>query len=392
MLLTCNPNLHRSHGYAATPVNIKEEIEEKVERLMRVMADEGLAGVLINAQHNFAWLTVGGRNGIDLSREPGAGSLLVRRDGRRFVIASRIELTRLMTEELQGQGYEPVEFAWEEEKSNPALVAGLARSLTDNSSLGSDLIQGDSTRVVESAIARARSQLTASEIDRYRALGRDTAEAIGGLARTLAPGLTEQEVARRADDALAAIGAHSVVTLVAADERIGRFRHPVPTDLRWAKTLIIVVCARRAGLIASLTRIVCVGQTPGELARLTNLVAGVKGKIFAATKPGMSGSDIFSVAAQAYADAGFAGQELLHHQGGATGYRTRDWLAHPHCTERVQVGQAFAWNPSISGTKVEETCIAFEDGLEIITTTPGWPAIPVAVNGHTYPLPDVLSL
>ena len=359
---------------------------------MRVMADQGLAGVIINAQHNFAWLTAGGRNGIDLSREPGAGSLLVCRDGRRFVIANRIELNRLMTEELQGQEYDPVEFAWEEEKSNPGLVAGLARSLTDNSPLGSDLILDDSTRVVESAITRARAQLTVSEIDRYRALGRDTAEAIGGLARSLAPGLTEREVARRAGDALAAIGAHSVVTLVAADERIGRFRHPVPTDLRWAKTLIIVVCARRAGLIASLTRIVCVGKIPHELIKLTRLTAGVKCKMFAATKPGMSGSDIFAVAAQAYADAGFAGQELLHHQGGATGYRTRDWLAHPDCTEQVQVGQAFAWNPSISGTKVEETSIAFQDGPEIITTTPGWPAIPVAVNGHTYPLPDVLSL
>jgi Xaa-Pro aminopeptidase len=373
-------------------VNIKEEIEEKVERLMRVMADEGLSGVLINAQHNFAWLTGGGRNGIDLSREPGAGSLLVLRDGRRFVIANRIELTRLMTEELQGQGYDPVEFAWEEEKSDPGLVAGLARSLTDNSPLGSDLNVGDSTRVVESAIAGARAQLTVSEIDRYRALGRDTAEAIGELARTLVPGLTEWEVARRADDALAAIGAHPVVTLVAADERIRRFRHPVPTDLRWAKTLIIVVCARRSGLIASLTRIVCLGKIPDELTRLTNLTAGVKGKMFAATKPGMSGSDIFAVAARAYADAGFAGQELLHHQGGATGYRTRDWLAHPHCTERVQVGQAFAWNPSISGTKVEETCIAFPDGPKIITTTPGWPSIHFSVNGHTYPLPDVLSL
>jgi len=356
------------------------------------MADEGLAGVLITAQHNFAWLTAGGRNGIDLSREPGAGSLLVLRDGRRFVIANRIELTRLMTEELQGQGYEPVEFAWEEERSNPGLVAGLARSFTDNSPLGCDLNPGDQTRMIESAIARVRAQLTVSEIDRYRVLGRDAAQAIGGLARTLAPGLTEREVARRAGDALEAIGAHSVVTLVAADERIGRFRHPVPTDLRWAKTLIIVVCARRAGLIASLTRIVCAGKIPAELARLTRLTAGVKSKMFAATKPGMSGADIFAAAAHAYSDAGFAGQELLHHQGGATGYRTRDWLAHPRCTERVQVGQAFAWNPSISGTKVEETCIAFPAGPELITTTPGWPAIPVAVNGHTYPFPDVLSL
>jgi antitoxin VapB len=180
--------------------------------------------------------------------------------------------------------------------------------------------------------------------------------------------------------------------LVGADERIRRFRHPVPTDLRWAKTLMIVVCARRGGLIASLSRIICAGEIPDELTQLTKLTAGVQARILTSTKPGMSGSDIFQIAARAYSDAGFSGAELLHHQGGATGYRTRDWLAHSQCTERVQARQAFAWNPSITGTKVEETCIAFQDSLEIITTTPDWPSIPVAVNGRTYPLPDVLSV
>ncbi|HEY3025142.1 MAG TPA: aminopeptidase P family N-terminal domain-containing protein, partial [Pyrinomonadaceae bacterium] len=168
-------------------MNKKEEIEEKLERLIRVMADERLSGMLINSQHNFAWLTAGGRNGIDLSRDAGAGTLLVLRDGRRFVLANRIELPRLMSEELEGQGYEPVEFAWEEEKGNPGLVADLARSLADGSALGSDLPIADSVRAVESAIARARYKLTNSELDRFRLLGRDAGEAIGKLARSLAP-------------------------------------------------------------------------------------------------------------------------------------------------------------------------------------------------------------
>lgn len=373
-------------------VNKTEEIEEKLERLMRVMADEGLAGILINAQHNFAWLTAGGRNGIDLSREAGAGTLLVLRDGRRFVLANRIELTRLMLEELKGQGYEPVEFAWEAEKGKPGLVADLALSLTDEPALGSDLPVANSVRVIERAIARARYQLTNSELDRFRLFGQDAGEAIGNLARTLTPGITECEVARQSVDALAAIGAHSVVTLVAADERLRRFRHPVPTDLAWEKTLMIVACARRGGLIASLTRIVCVGQIPAELIERTKLTAGVTAKILTATRPGISGSEIFEVAARAYSDAGFPGEEQLHHQGGATGYRTRDWTAHPQCTEQVQVSQAFAWNPSITGTKVEETCLVLRGGIEMITSTAGWPSIPVAVNGRTCLLPDVLSL
>jgi Xaa-Pro aminopeptidase len=373
---------------------MKEEIEEKLERLGRVIVDEGLAGVLINSQPNFAWLTAGGTNGIDLSREPGAGSLLVCRDGRRFVLANRIELARLTSEQLLGQEYEPVDYAWEDEKANPSLVADIAHSLvTDQLPLGSDLALGSTVSVVDTAIARARYKLTAAEIDRFRALGREAGEAIGKLARSLTPGLTEREVARQAMSALANIGADSIVTLVAADDRLRRFRHPTPTDLRWENTLMIVVCARRSGLIASLTRIVCAGAIPDDLRQRTRATGTVKAKLLEATKPGVSGADLYQVAARAYSDAGFPGEEHLHHQGGAAGYRTRDWVAHRACTELVQDSQAFAWNPSVTGSKVEETCIAFEDGIEIITTSPGWPSIVIDADGAgKYFLPDVLSL
>jgi len=376
------------------PPGLKQEIDEKLERLARVIVDEGLAGVLINTQPNFAWLSAGGDNGVDSSREAGVGTLFIRSDGRKFVLANRIELTRLMTEQLEGQEYEPIEFGWEEEKANPSLVVDISRSLASKElPLGSDSPFGPSVRVIDQAIARARYKLTAAEADRFRLLGREAGEAIGRMARSLVPGLSEREVARQAVDSLAAIGADSVVTLVAADERLRLFRHPSPTDLCWDRSLMIAVCARRGGLIASLTRIVCAGAVPEDLRVRTRATAGVDASLLAATKPGASGADLYEVAARAYRAAGFPGEEHLHHQGGAAGYRTREWVAHAACTERVQDGQAFAWNPSITGSKVEETCLAFSDGVEIITTTPGWPAIAIEADGHgKFFLPDVLSL
>ncbi|HEX8282791.1 MAG TPA: M24 family metallopeptidase [Pyrinomonadaceae bacterium] len=369
------------------------EIAEKTGRLAEALAAEGLGGVLLGAQHNFAWLTAGARSGIDLSREPGAGTLLVRADGKRFVLASRIEMARLVEEELAGAEFEPVEYGWAEEKASPTFVADLAASLLeDGSALGSDLPAGPGVKVIEGAVARCRYSLTPPELERFRRLGRDAGEVVGDFAKYLAPGEAESEVARHLNDALAARGMHSVVTLVAADERLKKFRHPVPTARSWERVLMLVTCARRGGLIASVTRIVCAGPVPDELRRRTDAVARVNARLLAATRPGAVGSELFKTVAGAYADEGFAGEEWLHHQGGATGYRTRDWVAHPASGEVVQPGQAFAWNPSITGTKAEESCVASDDGVEILTTSPEWPQIPVRFDGRDYPSPDVLEL
>ena len=371
----------------------RTEIAAKIERVLEMLAGENLGGGLLNSQHNFSWLTAGGTNGVDLSNQAGVASLLIRNDGKCFVLANRIEMPRLLAEEISVDDFEPVEFAWEEEKAQPAFLTDRALALlNEGAALGTDLSLNAKFRTIEGAIARCRYQLTASEIERYRLLGHDAGIAIGNLVRTLEPGQTEQEVASLAASALAARGAHSVVTLVAADERLKKFRHPVPTGSSWEKVLMVVVCARRNGLIASLTRIVCAGAVPDELQRRTLATARVNAQLLSGTRPQTTGAELYRLAARAYTEAGFEGQEQLHHQGGACGYRTRDWVAHPLSAERVQVNQAFAWNPSITGTKVEETCIAFADGIEAITTTPGWPQISVQVNGQEYLSPDVLSI
>lgn len=358
-----------------------------------MLAANNLGGALISSQPNFSWLTAGGTNGVDMSREAGAGALLVRSDGKRFVLANRFEMPRLLGEELASEEFEPVEFSWQEEKASPTFLAARALSLlAKGAALGSDVDVGSNALPVDAALARCRYQLTSSEIERFRSLGSDAARAIGNLARDLAPGETEREIARRVADVLAAQNIRAVVNLVAADERIQKYRHPVPTDCRWEKIVMLVVCARRGGLIASFTRIVCNGAIPDELRRRTLAAARVNAQLLAATRPGAIGSELYEVAARAYAAEGFEGEQRLHHQGGACGYRTRDWVAHPASAEIVGQQQAFAWNPSITGTKTEDTCVTSEDGVEILTPSPDWPQISVCVEGREYLSPDLLPL
>ncbi len=367
------------------------EVDEKVERLGRVARETGASGVLLTTQHNFAWITGGHSNRIDASRETGNGALLVGADGRRFVLANRIEMPRLLDEELAGQDYEPVEFEWTDERADPALAVSLARQAIGGDTIAADWPMPCAT-MVEGAIARARVPLTDAEVERYRALGRDAGAAVGRVCREIAPGLAEGEISRLVHDALGRLGVRAIVTLIAADDRIARYRHPVPRGGRWRRVVLIATCAERHGLIVALTRLVCVGPVPADLSARTAAAAAVFGRLLSVTLPGVRGREIFAAGAEAYAAIGHPGEERRHHQGGATGYRSREWIAHPACDEIVQPQQAFAWNPTITGTKVEETALLLGDCLEVITRSPGWPSIEIDVRGRTMHAPAVLSL
>ena len=355
-----------------------------------MLAAENLAGVLLNTQHNFAWLTGGRSNGVDMTRENGACWLLVTRDGRRRVIANNIEMPRLSTEEISEQEFEPIEISWQSEK-DPLNVLAAARSAIADGEIGCD-IGFPETRWIEPSIARCRFQLTPHEIERFRGLGQDAGRAVEDAIQTTSPGMAETNIARIVRDKLSARGIFAVVALVAADDRIARYRHPIPTDNVWQNTLLIVVCARRHGLIASLSRMICTGDIPSDLQRRTESTAAVNAALYSSTVAGAAGSELYAIAANAYAEQGFADEINKHHQGGACGYRTRDWVAHPTSGDIVHNQQAFAWNPSITGTKTEETGILTDNGFEIITATPGFPKISTNIAGREYLSPGILSL
>jgi Xaa-Pro aminopeptidase len=366
------------------------ELDEKRERLVRLCQEAGLAGVILATQASFTWLTGGRTNRIDGSRELGAGSLLVGADGRIYILANAIEMPRLTGEELADFAFMPVEYPWVDDHAAPDTLVRLSRQvLGADARLGADWPIAGAT-VVD--VARARAPLTAAEMERYRHLGRDVAQAFERTCRALQPGLTEQEIARRANDAAASVGARAIVALVAADERLARFRHPVPTMMAWRRTVLVAQVAQRHGLSVSITRIVNAGPIDAELAHRTRATCGVFGALLEATRPAATAAELFAAAAGAYARAGFPGEERKHHQGGAIGYRSREWVAHPSSQEQVRAPQAFAWNPSITGTKVEDTALVTEDGIELITSTGDWPSVSMTVRGRSLAGPDVLEI
>jgi antitoxin VapB len=190
------------------------------------------------------------------------------------------------------------------------------------------------------------------------------------------PGQAEQEIAACLGDETQRRGAQPIVNLIAVDERVVKYRHPLPTDKTLERYALLVLCGRWRGLVCSISRLVHFGPLPDALRRKAEAVAAVDAAYHAATRPGATLGEIIQRGQRVYAETGFAEEWRFHHQGGAAGYEPREVLGTPDSKDVVAVGQAFAWNPSIAGTKSEDTLLVGEQGSEVLTAIDDWPLLP----------------
>lgn len=365
-------------------MTLDDELALKRANIVDLLAARSLDGLLLMTPPAVSWITCGGDPVVDLTAPYGVAGVLCTREGE-TLLTNTIEHTRLLEEALPRPPERVEVFGWYED-----AVPDVARRLYPGARLGADASIAGFVDCVEALRAR-RLILTSAEIDRYRALCRDAADAVEETAGTIEPGMTELEIA----GALAAgsydRGAAPIVALVAADERVSRYRHPVPTRKRLERYALMVLCARRHGLVANVTRAVHFGALPDDLRRRQEACARVDAAFLAATRPGATAGEVFAAGAAAYAAEGFGEEWKLHHQGGATGYASREWLAAPDSTYAIQPGMAFAWNPSITGVKSEDTTLLGPSGMEALTSTGEWPTIDVSAAGSTFRRPRILE-
>jgi Xaa-Pro dipeptidase len=358
------------------------ELDAKHDRLVEWLKSQGLAGILIRRNENVAWATGGAVELRVLTPgETGVASLLVTSVGKRYYFTTENEAPRLHDEEFGALDFEPVLFPWwgDDTAVAAAKLAGGA--------LGSDT-PGVGTVV---SLAPLRASLSESEIARYRWLGAETAAATVEALNEVEPGLSEYDLEAITAGGLLRRGILPSVALYAVDERIFKYRHAVPRGKRLKQYGMLNLCSRKWGLAISITRFIHFGELSSELADRFNAAAHVNAALLNATRVGATSAELFKVAQAAYAAEGFPGEERFHHQGGPTGYGEREWVATPEGTEVVVNNQAFAWNPSIRGGKVEDTVILHDGVIENLTATPELPVLSDAiVDGSTYAAAGVL--
>ena len=364
-----------------------DEKARKEQKLRALMSERGLSALLLRRVSSFAWATGGAPGFINAATDAGVASLLYTPDGA-HLLTSVIEAPRMEAElGLAAQGFDFEVHPWS------GATTALER-FAKGGRLGVDLAFPGASDAVDVSldVARLRASLEDAEAERLRDVGARSAAAMDETARTVRAGETELEIASRMAAHLLSRGAWPIVLQVAADERVFSFRHALPTERRVDRYVLLSFCARRAGLVASISRLVHLGPVPDELRQKERAVATVDATYLANAKPGAKLADIFAAGVAAYAATGFGDEWTKHHQGGVTGYETREALIHANSKEIVAQKQAFAFNPTIAGTKSEDTVLVDGSTLEIVTQIPGWPTVDVEIAGRRFERPAILEI
>ena len=186
--------------------------------------------------------TGGGNNYVYVGDASGEASLLVT-SGQAYLLTNNIELRRLLEEEVTGLPFQAVHWKWHQWDMAKELIADLCNLSKAVSDLGSLGLPPASTGFTE-----LRYTMLPPEIERYRRLGLDAAQSLEAACFNAKPGDAELDVAASLGLECQKRNILPLVNLVAGNERIARYRHPLPTWNQIRRTMMVVLTGRRHGL------------------------------------------------------------------------------------------------------------------------------------------------
>ena len=342
---------------------------QRIQPLRDLMMARELDAFVVRRNPNLAW-AIAGRAHVPTTIDAACFDLIITQDTA-TAITNVVEAPRLIAEELPSEVTVKT-IKWSE---------GRDSLLPSGPKVGSDQPGADRVDLgIEVEIIRA--SLIESDLARFKDICVDAAVALGNAMKQVESTDREIDVAGLITHSLWQADLEVAFLGVAGEDRVHKFRHPLPTNSVVGNRVSASICAKRKGLIASVTRIVTFGEVTDSMINEYTSIYKVEAALFDATIVGKPFSDPINAAISAYPANGFDADEWTkHHQGGPTGFLPRDWPAHQSSTRLITENQPIAWNPTGKGWKAEDTIVATSSGVELLTNDPEWPTF--EVNGRT---------
>jgi Xaa-Pro aminopeptidase len=353
----------------------------KVEKVVEWVQKNELDGVFLSRRDNYTWVTGGQRNQVVQNQEIGVATLLIT-PKENILFADVSDAERISMEEINipvtlesRPWYEPLESVLKH-------YIGGKKFVSDSGIVG--------TENVQDALINLRLTLDPSEEEAYRILGKECALIVEEVCKRVQPGWTEMKAAHLLQTKCIEAGISPDCVLAGSDERIEQFRHPMPTDKKINKSFMLVLGGERHGLNISLTRMVYFEDPSDEFRKKYASAQKIFAKMQEMTTDSMKYCDFFQKLNILYTQAGYSDEWQKHHQGGPTGYACRERIVTPYTEGYISFDQAFAWNPTITGAKCEETTLLTRKGIEVLTRTENWPVTKFQTRNGILTVADTL--
>lgn len=354
------------------------DLPEKLEALRSVARERGLDTLVLRDPANLTWL-LGGRVNVPQTLDTACLDVVVdcTPQPRITVVTNAIEAPRLRDTEFAGLDAEWDVVAWWDAR-DPRLPHGPGvasdRPLPDSATVAGDL-------------APLRRHLTDRQQKLLREVCVDAATAATATSASLTPTTTEYQAAGLLARELLDRELDPIVLLAGGKARLDAHRHPLPTGDPLGARGMLVACARRHGLVASVTRIVSFKPLDAADRDAYERLLHVEQAFLDRSQVGARLGDVVAAGTAAYGSQGFDRNEWhRHHQGGFSGFQPREFPASPSSDAVLTDDAVLAWNPSAAGWKVEDTTLVQATGPEPLVHDDAWPSVKVGDRLR----PDVL--
>jgi len=355
---------------------------KNIEKLQSWLENTPYEGVILGRRDNFKWVTQGIENAVVMNTEIGIGYLVIKKDGTIDLIADSSDCSRF-EKEKNVLNAKCVLVPWYETRD------AFLQKYCEGKKYASDT-EIIHTQPVKNELVNLRMRLNEAEVERYREIGQECACIMEGIAKEVQPGQTEKSVEKMIKIRCIERGISPDCVLVGSDDRILDYRHPMAENKVINGSLFITLGGEKYGLNISMTRMVYYKKLPQQISERMKKTQYVFACMQNMMKDQMEYREYWELMKKAYADVGYPEEWREHHQGGPTGYGCREFTLTPFTTGVLREGQAYAWNPTIRGTKCEETTFLRYGKIEIFTRTKDWPCSIVKTPYGELDVADIL--
>jgi antitoxin VapB len=364
---------------------ILEEIKIKDARIKQLLEEKKLAGILLSKLSSFLWFPDGKRNQVIKNEDISLVYLLITKSTK-YLIATKSDCYRIMDEELENLGFELILLDWYEQS-----VIDSFKKIGIKGAVGCDFYYGDYP-YIEEELAHLRINLTESEVKKVSVLCQEYSELLTDFCFNLKPGITELDV--EADLSYICLKNNIIpfVTMVGSDERIFKYRHPVATNKKIERYILIATAVERGGINVSLSRSVYWGNVPDEIRSKQEAVNFIEATYYYHSRPGVRLRELFEEGKKVYSEVAYPDEWRNHTQGGIVGYKPREFLVTPDSEVVLRRNNLMGWNPTLPGVKAEDFILVEENGIKQLSIDKRWPYEEIDIKGRNFLKPKILEM